>query len=142
MKKVKHIIATASLLAAFISPSLLAAELVVVVDNIKDVQGSLYVSLYNKEASFDSNENAVKRQKVSVDKTTMSVNLGDFPAGEYAVKAYQDVNENGKIDFSGMGAPSEPFGSSSKSKELAPPKYNDAKFTLDKNLQVQVHLLK
>ncbi len=142
MKKVKNIIAATTLLTAFISPSLLAAELVVVVDNIKEVQGSLYVSLYNKEASFDSNENAVKRQKVSVDKTTMSVNLGDLPAGEYAVKAYQDVNDNGKIDFSGMGAPSEPFGSSSKSKELAPPSYKDAKFTLDKNQQVQVHLLK
>ena len=141
MKRVKQIIATASLLAAFISPSLLAAELVVVVDNIKDVQGSLYVSLYNKEASFDSNENAVKRQKVSVDKTTMSVNLGDLPAGEYAVKAYQDVNNSGAMDFNGP-MPAEPFGSSSKSKELAPPNYKDAKFTLDKNLQVQVHLLK
>ena len=141
MKKVKHIIATASFLTAFISPSLLAAELVVVVDNIKEVQGSLYVSLYNKEASFDSNENAVKREKVSVDKTTMSVNLGDLPAGEYAVKAYQDVNNSGAMDFNGP-MPAEPFGSSSKSKELAPPSYKDAKFTLDKNLQVQVHLLK
>ena len=142
MKKVKHIIATASLLTTFISPSLLAAELVVVVDNIKEVQGSLYVSLYNKEASFDSNENAVKREKVSVDKTIITLNLGDLPAGEYAVKAYQDVNDNGKIDFTTMGPPSEPFGSSSKSKELAPSSYKDAKFTLDKNLQVQVHLLK
>jgi uncharacterized protein (DUF2141 family) len=141
MKKVKHLIATASLFTAFISPSLLAAELVVVVDNIKDVQGSLYVSLYNQEASFDSNENAVKRQKVSVDKTTMSVNLGDLPAGEYAVKAYQDVNNSGAMDFNGP-MPAEPFGSSSTSKALAPPKYSEAKFTLDKNLQVQVHLLK
>lgn len=142
MKKVKHIIATVSLLTAFISPNLLAAELVVVVDNIKEVQGSLYVSLYNKEANFQTNENAVKREKVSVDKTTITLNLGDLPAGEYAVRAYQDVNDNGKIDFSSMGAPSEPFGTSSKSKEIAPPKYSDAKFTLDKNLQVQVHLLK
>jgi uncharacterized protein (DUF2141 family) len=141
MKNVKHIIATASLLTAFISPSLLAAELVVVVDNIKDIQGSLYVSLYNKEANFDSNENAVKRQKVSVDKTTMSVNLGNVPAGEYAVKAYQDVNNSGAMDFNGP-MPAEPFGSSSKSKEMAPPKYSDAKFILDKNQQVQVHLLK
>lgn len=141
MKKVKYIIATASLLTAFINPNLLAAELVVVVDNIKEVQGSLYISLYNKEASFETNENAVKRQKVSVDKTTMSVNFGDLPAGEYAVKAYQDVNNSGAMDFNGP-MPAEPFGSSSKSKELAPPNYKDAKFTLDKNQQVQVHLLK
>lgn len=141
MKKIKEIIATTTLLTACISPNLLAAELVVVVDNIKDIKGSLYVSLYNKEASFDSNENAVKRQKVSVDKATMSVNLGDLPAGEYAVKAYQDVNSSGAMDFNGP-MPAEPFGSSSKSKELAPPSYKDAKFTLDKNQQVQVHLLK
>lgn len=142
MKKANRIIATTALLAAVISPNLLAAELVVVVDNIKEVQGSLYVSLYDKEANFEANENALKRQKVNVDKTTMSVNFGDLPTGEYAVKAYQDVNDNGKIDFTTMGPPSEPFGSSSKSKELAPSTYKDAKFTLDKNQQVEVHLLK
>jgi uncharacterized protein (DUF2141 family) len=141
MKKVKHIIATASLLAALISPNLLAAELVVVVDNIKDVQGSLYVSLYNKETSFDANENPIKRQKVSVIKTTMSIKLSELPTGEYAVKTYHDVNDNGRLDFNGP-IPAEPFGSSSKSKEMAPPVYKDAKFTLDKKQQVQVHLLK
>ena len=141
MKKIKHMIATTALLAACISPKLLATELIVVVDNIKEVQGSLYVSLYNKDTSFDANENALKRQKVSVDKTIMNVNFGNLPAGEYAVKAYQDVNNSGAMDFNGP-MPAEPFGSSSKSKELAPPKYSDAKFTLDKNQQVQVHLLK
>ncbi len=142
MKKIKHIIATTPLLVALISPSLSAAELVVMVNNITDLQGSLYVSLYNQETSFESNENALKRQKVSANKTILSVNFGDLPAGEYAVKTYQDVNDNGKIDFGSMGTPSEPFGSSSKSKELATPKYKEAKFTLVKSQQVNISLLK
>lgn len=141
MKKIKHIIATTAVLTAFISPRLLAAELVVVVDNIKDAQGSLYVSLYNKDVDFENNANAVKRQKVGVDKTTITLSFGDLPAGEYAIKAYQDVNNSGAMDFNGP-MPAEPFGSSSKSKELAPPKYNDAKFILDKNQKVELHLLK
>ena len=141
MKNYKYILATMSVLIASISPSLMAAELAVAIDNIKEIQGSIYISLYDNETSFQTNENALKRQKISVDKTTILVELGDLPAGEYAVKAYQDVNDNGKIDFSGMGMPSEPYGSSSKSKEAAPPSYKDAKFMLSKNQQVQIHFL-
>lgn len=141
MKNIKPFIATAALFTACISPHLLAAELVVAVDKITELQGSLYVSLYNNDASFQTNENAVKRQKVRVDKTTMSINFGDLPAGDYAVKAYQDVNNSGAMDFNGP-MPAEPFGSSSKSTALAPPSYTDAKFTLDKNQKIEVHLLK
>lgn len=68
MKRCKSLIAATSLITALISPNLLAAELVVVVDNIKDIQGNLYVSLYDNEKDFETNQNAVKRQKVAVDK--------------------------------------------------------------------------
>lgn len=142
MKQYKHILAITSLLTLLICPKLLAAELIVVIDNIKEVKGNLYVSVYNNAANFEANQNALKRQKISVDKTSISINVGDLPAGEYGIKAYQDVNDNGKIDFGSSGMPSEPFGSSSKGKELAPPSYAEAKFTLEKNQQVEVHLLK
>lgn len=140
MKKYKKI-AAFSLLAILVSSNAMAAELVVTVDNIKQVQGSLYVSLYKSQADFDSNNNAIKRQKVTVDKSAMTINFGDLPVGEYAAKSYHDVNDNEKLDFSSSGMPSEPFGSSSQSKELAPPDFKNAKFTLDKDQQIQIRLL-
>ncbi|PUA26680.1 MAG: hypothetical protein B0W54_23360 [Cellvibrio sp. 79] len=141
MKKYLSFIASTSFLLAAFSPNLSAAELTVDVSNIQQVQGSLYISLYKDEQGFNANTNFVKREKVNVDKNTLQIKLGDLPAGDYALKTYQDVNDNGKLDFNGM-LPSEPYGSSSKSKELAPPGFTDAKFTLDSNRTIQIQLLK
>lgn len=141
MQKYLQLIAGTSLVCALISPSLLAAELTVEVNNIQQIQGSLYISLYKDEQGFDANSNSVKREKISIDKASHQITLGDVPAGDYALRVYQDVNDNGKMDFNGM-LPAEPFGSSSKSTELAPPSFGDAKFTLDKNQKIQIQLLK
>jgi uncharacterized protein (DUF2141 family) len=141
MKKYLQRLAGTSLLCALISPSLSAAELTVEVNNIQQLQGSLYISLYKDAQGFDSNNNAVKREKISVDKATQQIKLGDVPTGDYALRVYQDVNDNGKMDFNGM-LPAEPFGSSSKSTEVAPPSFAEAKFTLDKNQKIQIQLLK
>jgi len=140
MKKYKYIIAL-GLFSLLGSSSLMAAELVVSVENIKKIEGSLYLSLYKSQDDFDTNNNAVKRQKVTVDTSTQKINLGDVQPGDYAVKVFHDINDNGKFDFGSSGMPAEPYGSSSQSKELAPPSFKDAKFALDKNQQVQVYLI-
>ncbi|QEY18289.1 DUF2141 domain-containing protein [Cellvibrio sp. KY-GH-1] len=141
MKKYLQLLTCTALVFTVTSPNLVAAELTVEVNKIQHLQGSLYISLYKDAQCFDSNNNAVKREKISVDKTSQQIKLGDVPAGDYALRVYQDVNDNGKMDFNGM-LPAEPFGSSSKSTELAPPSFNDAKFTLDKSQKVQIQLLK
>ena len=142
MKNTKHLVALTTLLTSLASPSIFAEELVAVITNIKEVKGSLYVSLYNNEANFQRNENPVTRKKVNVDATTMNVSLGDLPSGEYALKAYHDENDNGRLDFSNTGAPSESFGSSGISKELAPPTYNEAKIAFSKSQKVNINLLR
>jgi uncharacterized protein (DUF2141 family) len=118
MKTLKRTIATASFFIACFSPTVFAAELIAVVDNIKDIKGSL----------------------INVDKNTLTIAFGDLPAGNYAIKCYQDVNNNGKIDLSGMGIPEEPFGSSGKSTFFGPPSYSDAMFLLDSNKTLKIHL--
>lgn len=140
MKTLKRTIATASFFIACFSPTVFAAELIAVVDNIKDIKGSLIISVYNQEKSFDANENYISRQKINVDKNTLTIAFGDLPAGNYAIKCYQDVNNNGKIDLSGMGIPEEPFGSSGKSTFFGPPSYSDAMFLLDSNKTLKIHL--
>lgn len=141
MKKHTHLIALSALFASLASNNLFAAELLVTVDNIKDIQGSLYVSVYKDDAAFNTNSNFVKREKVSVDKASIKIKLGDLPAGEYAVKAFHDVNDNGEMDFNGM-LPAEPYGSSSKKSEMGPPSFSDAKFALEKDQKVKVSLLR
>ena len=139
MKKYFQSIPKASFMLVIMSQNLPAAELVTEF-NIRQTQGTLYVSLYKDAQGFNANNNFVKREKLSIDKNTVHIKFTGLPAGEYALKAYQDVNDNGKLDFNGM-IPTEPFGSSSKSKELTPPDFTDAKFTLNKNLKIQIQLL-
>jgi uncharacterized protein (DUF2141 family) len=142
MKKYQYTLAVTIFAASFLSHHSYALDLEIVVENIQTVQGTLYISLYNAEQGFETNQHPLQRQKISVDKNTASVSFNDLPTGEYAVKTYHDVNDNGKMDFNGSGMPSEPFGSSNKSKELAPPTFKESKFTLAKNQQIKLTLLK
>lgn len=144
MKKTFPVAAASLIALASIAPIASAAELRVDINNIQDVTGSLYISVYQDELGFKTNSNFVKREKVVVDNNRVEINLGDLPAGEYAIKVYQDVNNNGKMDFHGM-LPNEPYGSSgsnTNTKNVAPPNFSDAKFTLDKAQTISIELLK
>ncbi len=144
MKKLFSFAAASLITLTSFGPIASAAELRVDVNNIQTVTGSLYISVYQDELGFKTNSNFVKREKVIVDKNRLDINMGDLPAGEYAVRIYQDVNNNGQMDFHGM-LPNEPYGSSgssNNSKEVAPPSFSDAKFTLDKARTISIDLLK
>ena len=49
--------------------------------------------------------------------------------GQYAVSAYQDENNNGRLDTGFMGKPKEPYGFSNDARcRLGPPAFRDAVF--------------
>jgi len=56
----------------------------------------------------------------------------DFPGlaeGDYAVKVFHDVNENGVLDTSWMGLPKEPYGFSNNAMgTFGPPSFDQSKF--------------
>ena len=59
------------------------------------------------------------------------VRLTDIPPGTYAAQAYQDENDNRKIDRSLFGLPTEGIGFSNDAKmRFGPPAFADAAFTL------------
>lgn len=59
---------------------------------------------------------------------TAVVQFTGVPAGRYAVASFQDVNEDGRLNFGGMmGAPSEPWGYSRSARGvMGPPRFADA----------------
>ena len=141
MKHYLPLISATAFALTITGPNLFAAELTVEVTNIQPIQSTLYISLYKDAQGFNANNNFVRREKINVDKNTTQLILNDLPAGDYALKAFQDVNNNGKMDFDGI-RPAEPYGSSSNSTEFAPPNFLDARFTLDKDQKVKVQLQK
>ncbi len=52
------------------------------------------------------------------------------PAGTYAVAAYQDANDNGRLDRTGLGLPLEPYGFSGLAGRRVRPDFAEAAFGL------------
>ena len=59
----------------------------------------------------------------------------------YKRQAFHDVNENGKMDTNFIGIPKEPIGISNNAKGfMGPPKFNNAKFLLNKNTVISIDI--
>lgn len=118
-----------------------AADLSVVVDNVKPAVGSVVVAVYGNAADFPVPEKrlAVKVIEASGDK--IEAEFTDLPAGRYAVAAYQDENGNGKLDKSFFGTPTEPYGFSNDARgTMGPPPFDDAAVTLEVKTTATIHL--
>ncbi|WP_425391403.1 DUF2141 domain-containing protein [Ekhidna sp.] len=104
-------------------------ELVVKIENIKKVKGSLKVALYNHEDHFLSKE--VMSDGKLIDSSTMEFSFKGLGQGTYAVSIYQDENDNGKLDANFMGIPSEPYAFSNNAKGMfGPPSFQDCQFEI------------
>ncbi len=55
----------------------------------------------------------------------------DVPEGDYALRMFRDINENGKLDTNALGIPSEPYTFSNNARSaFGPPDFNSAKFSV------------
>jgi uncharacterized protein (DUF2141 family) len=126
-------------LTFFIS-SLMAAQnvnLTVAISGLKNNTGLVKVGLYNSDGTF---LNATYKSITSVIKNNgATVTFVGIPKGDYGISAYQDENSNGKLDKNMLGIPSEDFACSNNAKGfMGPPKYEDAKFSINKNLKINL----
>lgn len=92
--------------------------------------GTLRVVLCPDAASFDSEKGCILKQ-VKVEGPTASVQFTGLAEGTYAVKAFHDVNDNGKLDTNWMGIPKEPYGFSNDAMgSFGPPSFQQAGFPI------------
>lgn len=71
-------------------------------------QGVVFIAIYADEVSWNGGAPArVAMQPVAAGD---SITIEGLAPGRYAVKLYQDVNGNGKMDSNPFGIPIEPFG--------------------------------
>lgn len=106
---------------------------------MKSDKGNLYIALYNKSDDFLKKPLKGFIAKVVDKKATLT--LKDISTGIYAVSAFHDVNENKKMDTNFFGIPKEPTGMSNDAKAfMGPPKYEDAKFNVNKNITISINI--
>lgn len=99
MKKLVISIALAS--AALTSKA--QHDCTLVFEDIPYSEGTLYVSV-------TSGKRDILKEAIAVDESDITVNidLSDYIGKKLSVKAFQDLNGNGRLDFSDIGYPAEP----------------------------------
>lgn len=125
---------------AFFICSLMSAQnvnLTVSVSGLKSNTGVLKVGLYNSDGTFL--KSAYKSITSEIKNNGATVTFVGIPKGEYGISTYQDENSNGKLDKNMMGIPSEDFACSNDAKGfMGPPKYEDAKFNVNKDSKIEI----
>ncbi len=118
----------------------LAHELTLKIDKVKTLNGNLLVAVYDQAVHYDSNNQWVAVRKIKMTEAPMLISLGDLPAGHYAVKLFQDENDNGYIDKSVIGIPTEPYGFSNNGGAYGQPSFDEAKVLVDKATEIEIQL--
>jgi uncharacterized protein (DUF2141 family) len=123
-----HLLKTVLLSAAFLSHHYAhAADLTILIDDVKPVGGNLMVALYNSPDGFL--KKPAKGNGIPAAAVDNKVVFKDLPEGEYAFAIYHDANSNGKMDKNLIGMPTEDYAFSNNALgKMGPPSYDMAKF--------------
>ena len=107
----------------------------VVIEGVLDGQSQVRVALEKNAKDFDSGSFDTPKYLSRVEDAkgdSVSVTFPAVPYGTYAIKAFQDLNGDGKLKTGFMGAPEEPWGFSNDATGfMGPADFSDAKFELD-----------
>ena len=112
-------------------------DLTVTIDNVTSDNGKVKLSLHTvntfmKGKGITSAESEIKDGKITV-------TFENVEAGDYAIMAFHDANDNNKMDFRENGMPLESYGMSNNPMSFGPPKYEEAKFNVaDKDLEMNI----
>ncbi len=93
--------------------------------------GTVMVALYNSEATYESGA-PVRVARIDVSKGEKSATFEGLAAGDYGIKAFHDVNNNGKMDTNPFGMPVEPYAFSNNAVgNMGPAKWDRAHFMIE-----------
>lgn len=115
--------------SAFIAPIASAADLTIKVEGIAKAKGTIMLGLFD-EATYNG-DGAVAGANLTVEGGEVVASFADLTPGEYAVRLYHDVNDDGEMNTNPFGMPTEPYAFSNNAKgRFGPAKWDAAKFTV------------
>lgn len=125
----KQILFISVFLLAVISYGQSSCELIVKVENIKKVEGSLMVAIYDHEDHFLTKE--IMGEGKTIEANQIEFHFEGLGEGTYAVSLFHDKNDNGKLDSNFIGIPTEPYAFSNNAKGMfGPPSFEQCKFEI------------
>lgn len=113
------------------------SRLIVKINGIKSDQGTVKVALCNSPENYKDNKSPFKAAIIEIKNNQAIAVFDNLPAGNYAVKAFHDENNNDDFDTNFLGIPKEDYGFSNNVRGLfGPPSWDAAKFQLKKTDQI------
>lgn len=131
--------AGAVLMLMLLSLQVKAAELKVNIGDIAAGKGHVLVAIYTGNENY-LNDTSTQALRVKAINKNESVVFKDLTDGEYAIKLFQDENDNNKLDTNMMGIPKEGYGFSNNVGMFGQPKYTEAKFIVKDNTEISIDL--
>ncbi|WP_026452329.1 DUF2141 domain-containing protein [Aequorivita capsosiphonis] len=117
--------------------------LTVTIDNIKTMEGTLEVALFNKSDRFMEEGQAYKSVSIKVENGSETFVFENLPKDVYAISLYHDENANGECDRNFFGIPKEPYAFSNNFKpKFSAPTFDDCQFELTADTSMEIELLK
>lgn len=108
----------------------IAANLNVTVDNIKKPKGKIVIALFDSKDSFLVEPVAEFSLDISEDGEAVA-GFPDLAPGTYAIAAYHDKNDDGKLNTF-LGVPREDYGFSNNARSMfGPPSFKKAAFEVN-----------
>lgn len=102
------------------------------VNEIKEVKGVFLIAFFDKEDDFLKKPRKAYRIKVD-SKPSQLIVLDDVPRGKLALSIIQDKDEDGKLNQSVFGPPSEPYGFGNDAMGfMSPPDFEESLLDLNK----------
>jgi len=115
--------------------------LTVTVSNIKTMEGTLEIGIFDSGHRFLEEGQALRSISIDVNNHTETFVVKNLPKGNYAVTLYHDENGNKECDRNFMGIPKEPYAFSNNYRpRFSAPTFEDCAFELSADKSVQLEL--
>lgn len=125
----------------FINAPSKTKDLTLTISNIKHIEGSIEIGLFNDGERFLEKGQAFRSVSVEVKSDSEIVVIKDLPKGTYAISLYHDKNSNGICDRNFFGIPKEPYAFSNNFKpKFSAPTFKNCEFdlTLDHSMEIRL----
>ena len=109
-----------------------------VVSGVVPNSGPVRVAVFENPQGFPAHESATKKLAMESDGVALSSHL-DVASQTFAVAAYQDLNNDGVLNRSSFGIPSEPYAFSGNSGgQMGPPSFQQAAVAVAPTVQLRL----
>ena len=128
---VRRILAACAVFWLLLADQAQAAKLIVSIQGTRNTDGYLFVALFSKPDGFPDGNYSLRHLKLKAAAETLTVVFDDLAPGSYAVGAYHDENNNGRLDTDLVGYPKEGYALSNGVRAVfSRPRFIDAAFAV------------